>query len=152
MVLRDDIARFEGAGGAPVQARDAVPCGFTSSMARRTSIDDRFFFRSAPAVIVVIARGDIDGALAPPIWSSWRQAHGFGRAVQRFLPRWPRALSRGLRRELGLGRKQKVVTPRSCWGIRPCAIGAPPPKGGGGDQLEVRLLRRRCGSAASGEV
>ena len=81
----------------------------TSSMARRTSIDDRFFFKGAPAVIVVIARGDIDGALAASNMELMAQAHGLGVLYSGFFTMAAR-LSRGLRRELGLGRKQKVVT------------------------------------------
>ena len=78
-------------------------------MARRTSIDDRFFFKGAPAVIVVIARGDIDGALAASNMELMAQAHGLGVLYSGFFTMAAR-LSRGLRRELGLGRKQKVVT------------------------------------------
>ncbi|WP_418471269.1 nitroreductase family protein, partial [Eggerthella sp.] len=51
VVLRDDIARFEAR--AVRLFRRVMPfVRLTSSMARRTSIDDRFFFKGAPAVIV----------------------------------------------------------------------------------------------------
>ena len=77
MVLRDDIARFEAR--AVRLFRRVMPfVRLTSSMARRTSIDDRFFFKGAPAVIVVIARGDIDGALAASNMELMAQAHGLG--------------------------------------------------------------------------
>lgn len=108
VVLRDDIARFEAR--AVRLFRRVMPfVRLTSSMARRTSIDDRFFFKGAPAVIVVIARGDIDGALAASNMELMAQAHGLGVLYSGFFTMAAR-LSRGLRRELGLGRKQKVVT------------------------------------------
>jgi len=56
----------------------------------------------------VIARGDIDGALAASNMELMAQAHGLGVLYSGFFTMAAR-LSRGLRRELGLGRKQKVV-------------------------------------------
>ena len=108
VVLRDDIARFE-AWAVRLFRRVFPLVKLANSMARRTSIDDRFFFKGAPAVIVVIARGDIDGALAASNMELMAQAHGLGVLYSGFFTMAAR-LSRGLRRELGLGRKQKVVT------------------------------------------
>lgn len=80
-----------------------------SDMARRTEIDDRFFFKDAPAVIVVVAKSQVNGALAASNMELAAQAHGLGVLYSGFFALVAR-LSPALRRELGLARGDKAVT------------------------------------------
>ena len=77
--------------------------------ARRTEIDDHFFFKGAPAVVVVVAKDQVNGALAASNMELAAQAHGLGVLYSGFFAMAAR-LSPALRRELGLARGQKVVT------------------------------------------
>ncbi|WP_197533068.1 nitroreductase family protein, partial [Gordonibacter pamelaeae] len=77
--------------------------------ARRTEIDDRFFFKGAPAVVVVVAKDQVNGALAASNMELAAQAHGLGVLYSGFFAMAAR-LSPALRRELGLARGQKAVT------------------------------------------
>ena len=108
VVLRDDIARFEAR--AVRLFRRVMPfVRLTSSMARRTSIDDRFFFgRRARGHRRDRARGHrrSAGRLSMELMA---QAHGLGVLYGNFFTMAAR-LSRESRRRLKLGRKQKVVT------------------------------------------
>lgn len=108
VVLRDDIARFE-ARAVRLFRRVFPLVKLANSMARRTSIDDRFFFKGAPAAIVVIARSDIDGALAASNMELMAQACGLGVLYSGYFAT-AAAMSRTLRRELRLLRGEKVVT------------------------------------------
>ena len=45
---------------------------------RRTTIDDHFFFKKAPAAIVVVSRDKIDGALAAANMALMAEACGLG--------------------------------------------------------------------------
>lgn len=108
VVLRDDIARFEAR--AVRLFRRVLPfVRLLSSMARRANIDDRFFFKGAPVVVVVVARNDIDGALAASNMELMAQACGLGVLYSGYFS-MAAALSRALRRDLGLSRGEKVVT------------------------------------------
>lgn len=108
VVLRDDIARFEAL--AVRLFRRVFPfVKLVNPMARRTSIDDAFFFKGAPVAIVVVARGDIDGALAASNMELMAQACGLGVLYSGYFS-MAAGMSRALRRELGLSRGEKVVT------------------------------------------
>lgn len=107
VVLRDGIARFE-AQAVRLFRRVFPFVRLVNSMARRTSIDDRFFFKGAPVAIVVVARNDIDGALATSNMELMAQACGLGVLYSGYFS-MAAAVSRALRRELGLSRGQKVV-------------------------------------------
>lgn len=108
VVLRDDIARFEAL--AVRLFRRVFPfVKLVNPMARRTSIDDAFFFKGAPVAIVVVARGDIDGALAASNMELMAQACGLGVLYSGYFS-MATGMSRALRRELGLSRGEKVVT------------------------------------------
>ena len=76
--------------------------------ARRTTIDDHFFFKKAPAAIVVVSRDKIDGALAAANMALVAEACGLGVLYSGFFC-MAAGLSRPLRRALGLGRGEKAV-------------------------------------------
>ena len=77
--------------------------------ARRTEVDEHFFFKGAPAVIVVVAKDQVNGALAASNMELAAQAHGLGVLYSGFFALAAK-LSPALRRELGLARGRKVVT------------------------------------------
>lgn len=108
VVLRDGIARFE-ARAVRLFRRVFPLVKLVNPMARRTAIDDAFFFKGAPVAIVVVARGDIDGALAASNMELMAQARGLGVLYSGYFSMAAR-MSRALRRDLGLSRGEKVVT------------------------------------------
>ena len=78
-------------------------------LARRMSIDDHFFFKKAPAAIVIVAPSQVDGALAAANMELMAEACGLGVLYSGFFSmaaNW----SRPLRRLLGLKRKERAVT------------------------------------------
>lgn len=78
-------------------------------IARRMSIDDHFFFKKAPAAIVIVAPSQVDGALAAANMELMAEACGLGVLYSGFFSmaaNW----SRPLRRLLGLKRKERAVT------------------------------------------
>lgn len=77
-------------------------------LAKRTRIDDHFFFKSAPAAIAVLARNQVDGALAAANMALMAEACGLGVLYSGFFCMAANH-SRALRKALGLARKDKVV-------------------------------------------
>lgn len=78
------------------------------STARRTVIDDRFFFKGAPLAIAVIAKDKVDGALAASNMALMAEAHGLGVLYSGFFA-MAANMSRALGKKLGLARGKKVV-------------------------------------------
>ncbi|MCB7037744.1 nitroreductase family protein [Eggerthella sinensis] len=77
--------------------------------ARRTDVDDRFFFKGAPVVVAVVAKSPVDGALAASNMALMAESHGLGVLYSGFFALATR-LSPALRRQLGLERGHTVVT------------------------------------------
>ena len=77
-------------------------------MARRTVIDDHFFFKKAPAAILIVSPDQINGALASAHMELMAQAHGLGVLYSGFFSMAVNH-SRPLRRMLGLKRGEKAV-------------------------------------------
>lgn len=76
--------------------------------ARRTEIDEHFFFKRAPVAIVVVSKDKVNAALAASNMELMAQAHGLGVLYSGFFAMAVNH-SRALRRELGLSRGQKAV-------------------------------------------
>lgn len=76
---------------------------------RDTTIDDHFFFKKAPAVIMILSRDKVDGALAASNMELMAEACGLGVLYSGFFTIVAN-ISRKLRRKLGLKRKDRVVT------------------------------------------
>ena len=79
-----------------------------SPMARRTAIDDHFFFKKAPAAIVVVSRDRVNGALAAANMALMAEAYGLGVLYSGFFAMAVNR-SRPLRRLLGLEGKERAV-------------------------------------------
>lgn len=78
-------------------------------VARRTNIDDHFFFKQAPAAIAVVSPSQVNGALAAADMALMAEANGLGVLYSGFFAMAANR-SRSLRKLLGLGRGEKVVT------------------------------------------
>lgn len=76
---------------------------------RDREIDDQFFFKGAPAVIVVLSSNKVDGALAASNMELMAQAQGLGVLYSGFFTIVTNHSS-SVRRELGLNKKEKAVT------------------------------------------
>lgn len=80
-----------------------------SPAARRTAIGDHFFFKKAPAAIVVVARDRVNGALAAADMALMAEAWGLGVLYSGFFAMAANH-SRPLRKLLGLRGKERAVT------------------------------------------
>lgn len=78
-------------------------------VARRTTIDDHFFFKRAPAAIIVVSRDKVNGALAAANMELMAEACGLGVLYSGFFSMAVNH-SRSLRRALGLRRGERAVT------------------------------------------
>lgn len=78
-------------------------------VARRTAIDDHFFFKKAPAAIVAVSRDKVNGALAAANMALMAEAWGLGVLYSGFFAMAVNH-SRRLRRMLGIKGKQRAVT------------------------------------------
>lgn len=78
-------------------------------MARRTTIDGHFFFKKAPAAIAVVAPSQVNGALAAANMALMAEACGLGVLYSGFFAMAANRC-RPLRKLLGLGRRERVVT------------------------------------------
>lgn len=107
IVLRDGLAEAERS--AVRLFRRLLPLArLASPLARRTAVDDRFFFKGAPAAIVVTAREPVDGALAAANMALMAEACGLGVLYSGFFSMAANS-SPALRRMLGLERGRKVA-------------------------------------------
>lgn len=79
-----------------------------SPMAKRTVIDDHFFFKNAPAAIVVVSRDKVNGALAAGDMALMAEACGLGVLYSGFFAMAANH-SRSLRKLLKLKRGEKAV-------------------------------------------
>ena len=107
IVLKDEIDRFEKI--AVKLFRRLLPLmRLFIPMAKRMTIDDHFFFKKAPAAIVIVSRDEINGALAAANMELMAEACGLGVLYSGF---FSMAVNRrrSLRRKLGLKRGEKAV-------------------------------------------
>lgn len=107
LVLTEEMERYESL--AVRLFRRLLPLvRLVNPVARNVEIDDHFFFKNAPAVIVVVARNEINGALAVSNMELMAQAHGLGVLYSGFFIMAAK-YSRKLRKALGVEGKKKAV-------------------------------------------
>ena len=107
VVLKDDLAEAEQI--AVRLFRRLIPLvRAVDATAKRTVVDDHFFFKKAPVSIVVVAPDKVDGALAASNMALVAEACGLGVLYSGFFAMAANH-SRALRKKLGLGRREKVV-------------------------------------------
>lgn len=107
VVLRECLNRCEAV--AVRLFRRILPLArLVDETARRTEIDERFFFKGAPLAIAVVSKDKVNGALAASNMELMAQVHGLGVLYSGFFA-MAANLSRALRRELGLARGEKVA-------------------------------------------
>jgi ferredoxin len=85
------------------------PVGIFLPILRSITIDDDFFFKGAPAVIVIISKNKVNGALAAANMELMAEALGFGTFYSGFFSAAVN-LSSKLRSLLHMKKGQKVVT------------------------------------------
>ena len=108
LVLRDNIGRFERT--AVRFFRRLLPlAGLFYPAAKRVRIDDDFFFKKAPAAVVIVTKDKISGSLAASNMALMAEAHGLGVLYSGFFT-IAANFSPGLRRMLGLKGKKAVTT------------------------------------------
>lgn len=108
IVLKDNIGRYEKI--AVHLFRRLLPgVKLINKMLRSTEIDDHFFFKNAGAVIMILSGDKLDGALAASNMELMAEACGLG-VLYSGLFTIAASVSPSLRRELGLRRRDKVVT------------------------------------------
>lgn len=108
IVLEETINRFEKI--AVRLFRRLLPfMKLVYPLARRIVIDDHFFFKKAPAAIVIVARDTVNGALAAANMELMANACGLGVLYSGFFSMAVNS-SRPLRRMLGLKRGDIAVT------------------------------------------
>lgn len=77
IVLKQDISQYEAL--AVAFFRRILPIAkYASASAKKVPIDDHFFFKQAPAVIIVVCKDKVNGALAASNMELMAQAHGLG--------------------------------------------------------------------------
>lgn len=78
-------------------------------IAKRTVIDDHFFFKGAPVAILIISPNKINGALAAANMEMMAESYGLGVLYSGFFSMAVNH-SHALRKQLGIKRKDHVVT------------------------------------------
>ena len=108
VVLREEIDSCEEI--AVKLFRRLLPLAkLLSPVARRTVVDDHFFFKGAPVAIVVASPDRVNGALAAANMELMAEACGLGVLYSGFFSMAANH-SRALGRKLGLARGQRAVT------------------------------------------
>ena len=108
IVLKEELADCEKIAVGLFRNLQGVLKWF-SPVARRVAIDDHFFFKKAPVVLVVTAKNKINGALAASNMALMAEAQGLGVLYSGFFAQ-AAVLSPALRKKLELKRGEKVVT------------------------------------------
>ena len=107
LVLKDGIGRFEKA--AVHLFRRLLPfMRLVNPAAGRVTIDDHFFFKKAPAAIVIVSKNKVDGSLAAANMELMAEACGLGVLYSGFFTMAVNG-SRSLKKMLGLKRGDKAV-------------------------------------------
>lgn len=108
IVLKDGMARCEKI--AVRMFRRLLPLiKLVNPIAKRTIIDDHFFFKKAPAAIIIASRDQVNGALAAANMELMAEACGLGVLYSGFFSMAVNH-SRTLRKMLGLKHGDKAVT------------------------------------------
>ena len=108
LVLKNEIGRYEKL--AVRLFRRLFPLAkIMNPVVKHVTIDDHFFFKKAPAVILVVSSDEMNGALAASNMELMAQANGLGVLYSGFFAMAAR-YSPALRRALGLKRGEQVVT------------------------------------------
>lgn len=108
VVLKEQINRFEKI--AVQLFRRLLPLmQLINPMAKRTVIDEHFFFKKAPVAIVIVSPNKVNGALAAANMELMAEACGLGVLYSGFFAMAANR-SRALRKMLGLRHGNKVVT------------------------------------------
>lgn len=107
IVLKDRIKQFEKI--AVGLFRRLMPfIKLINPMVKRMTIDDDFFFKKAPAVIMILSKDKTNGSLAASNMALMAEAFGLGVLYSGFFSLAANH-SWALRKKLGLGRKDQVV-------------------------------------------
>lgn len=107
IILKEDIPRFEQV--AVHLFRRILPLRkLIDPVARRTIIDDHFFFKKAPCVILIVAKDKINGSLASANMTMMAEAYGLGVLYSGFFTMAVKA-SLKLRNMLGLKHREHLV-------------------------------------------
>lgn len=108
VILKDQMEPYEAL--AVGMFRKLFPLAkLLNPVVKHVTIDDHFFFKKAPAVILVVSRDKINGALAASNMELMAQAHGLGVLYSGFFAMAVNH-SAALRRKLGLKRGERLVT------------------------------------------
>lgn len=108
LVLEEQTDRFEKV--AVQLFRRLLPVmKLVNPVAKRAVIDPHFFFKKAPAVIVIVSKSKVNGSLAAANMELMAEAYGLGVLYSGFFSMAVNA-SRRLRKMLGLKRGDKVIT------------------------------------------
>ena len=108
VVLKDGMDQFETL--AVRLFRRLLPMmKLVNPVARRTKIDDHFFFKNAPAAIMIVSPDKMNGTLAASTMALMAEACGLGVLYSGFFS-MAASWSGSLRRALGLKHGDKVVT------------------------------------------
>lgn len=108
LILQKEIGRWEQP--AVRFFRKLLPAArLVTAAARNMTVDDHFFFKNAPAAIVILSKDRVSGSLAASNMALMAEAEGLGVLYSGF---YTIAVnhSRALRRELGLRHGAKAVT------------------------------------------
>lgn len=108
LVLKENLGRAEAV--AVRLFRRLLPLmKLVNPVAKRMTIDDHFFFKGAPAAIVIVSRNEVNGALAAANMELMAEACGLGVLYSGFFAMAVNR-SRTLRRLLGLSGGDHAVT------------------------------------------
>lgn len=108
IVLKDHKERYEKIAVRFFRRLLPVARLFMSA-AKNVEIDENFFFKKAPAVILVVSRDNVNGALAAANMALMAEACGLGVLYSGFFTKVAN-ISHALRKRLDLKRGEKVVT------------------------------------------
>lgn len=107
IVLKDRLERFEKLA-VQLFRRLHFLMKLVNPVAKRTIIDDHFFFKKAPAAIIIVARDKVNGALAAANMELMAEAYGLGVLYSGFFSMAVNHSPR-LRKMLGFKREDKAV-------------------------------------------
>jgi len=107
VVLREHIDEYERTAVSVLRSLQAV-IGLVYRQFRRFVVDDHFFFKGAPVVIIVKSDNAMDGALAASAMELEARAHGLGVLYNGLFPMAVR-LSPKLRRKLSAVSRARIV-------------------------------------------
>lgn len=108
LVLKDDMERYEKIA-VRLFKRLLSLAKLVSPAAKRTIIDDHFFFKKAPVIIMVLSKNKINGALAASNMALMAEAHGLGVLYSGLFTRAANHSGK-LRKALQLAHNDRAVT------------------------------------------